>query len=598
MVKLIIDNIPVEAKEGTTIMDAAASVGIPIPHLCYLKDINEIAACRVCVVEVEGTERLVPACDNEVIEGMVVHTNSPRVRESRRTNVELLMSQHSGQCMSCVRSGNCSLQTVANDLNILDDNPYEKDLPINRWDKDAPLFKDVTKCIKCMRCVNVCDKIQDMRIWDIEGTGGHTNVNVSLNREIMNADCTFCGQCITHCPTGALRERDDTMKVFRALADPEITTVVQVAPAVRAAWGEDFGMSPKEANEGRMVAALKRIGFDYVFDTNYAADMTIMEEANEFLEQITHPERHTFPMFTSCCPGWVRFLKSQFPDMTCQLSTTKSPHQMFGATIKSYFAEMKGIDPKKMCVISIMPCLAKKAECAIPNQNDACGDPDVDIVLTTREMNRMLKADHIIPQILKEEAFDEPLGIASGAGQIFGITGGVMEAALRTAYFAVTGENPDPDAFRDVRGLDGWKEATFDINGTKLRVAVASGLGNTRKLITAIRKGEVNYDFVEIMACPGGCSGGGGLPIHDGFNLTAERGAELYGLDINNKIRFSHENPGVAKLYEDYFEKPLSEKAEHLLHTDHFGWEMPASPYPYREADLKQFINIHTGSNS
>ncbi|MDO4620227.1 MAG: [FeFe] hydrogenase, group A [Lachnospiraceae bacterium] len=583
MVKLTIDNTPVVCDESLTIMDAAASAGIPIPHLCYLKDINEIAACRVCVVEVEGTERLVPACDNTVQEGMVVYTNSPRVREARRVNVELLMSQHSGQCMSCVRSGNCSLQTVANDLNILDDNPYPRDLPINRWDKNAPLFKDVAKCIKCMRCVNICDKVQDMRIWDVEGTGGHTNVNVSMNREIMNADCAFCGQCITHCPTGALRERDDTMKVIRALADPKIVTVVQVAPAVRNAWGEEFGMTRQEASELRMVAALKKLGFDYVFDTDFAADMTIMEEATEFLEQITHPDQHKFPMFTSCCPGWVRFLKSQFPDMVGQLSTTKSPHQMFGATIKSYFAETQGIDPKNIRVISIMPCVAKKAECAIPNQNDACGDPDVDIVLTTREMNRMLRSDHIIPQILKDVPFDEPLGIASGAGVIFGITGGVMEAALRTAYFAVTGKNPAPDAFKDVRGMDGWKESTFEINGTKLRIAVVSGLGNTRKLITALRKKEVAYDFVEVMACPGGCSGGGGMPIHDGFNLTEERGEELYNLDLHNKIRFSHENPGVTKIYADYFEKPLSEKAEHLLHTDHFGWEMPLSPYPNRE---------------
>ena len=584
MVKLTIDNIPVTCPEGTTIMDAAAMSGIPIPHLCYLKGINEIAACRVCIVEISGTERLVPACDNTVQEGMVVHTNSPRVREARRTNVELLMSQHSGECMSCVRSGNCSLQTIANDLNILDDNPYPKDLPVSRWDREAPLFKDAAKCIKCMRCVNVCDKIQDMRIWDVAGTGGYTGVGVSLNREIMQADCTFCGQCITHCPTGALRERDDTGKVFRALGDPDKVVIAQVAPAVRAAWGEDFGMSREQATEGRMVAALKKLGFDYVFDTNFGADMTIMEEASEFLDQLSHPESHRFPMFTSCCPGWVRFMKSQFPDMTGQLSTTKSPHQMFGATIKSYFAEMKGIDPHRIVVVSVMPCLAKKAECAEPNQNDACGDPDVDLVITTREMNRMLRADHILPQILGESAFDEPLGIASGAGQIFGITGGVMEAALRTAYFAVTGTNPEPDAFKNVRGMDGWKEATFEMGGKTLRVAVASGLGNTRKLLTALRAGRVSYGFVEIMACPGGCSGGGGMPIHDGFNLTAERGAELYGLDAHNRIRFSHENPGVRKLYADYFGKPLSEKAEKLLHTDHFGWEMPPCPYPYREA--------------
>ena len=584
MVNLTIDRIPVTAQEGTTIMEAAALAGIPIPHLCYLKGINEIAACRVCVVEVEGTERLLPACDNVVLEGMSVLTNSPRVREARRTNVELLMSQHSGECMSCVRSGNCSLQTIANDLNILDGNPFPKDLPVDRWDKEAPLFRDSTKCIKCMRCVNICDKVQDMHIWDVEGTGGHTNVNVSLGREIMNSDCTFCGQCIINCPTGALRGRDDTAKVWRALADPSKTTVVQVAPAVRSAWGEAFGMTTEEASEQRLAAALRRLGFDYVFDTNFAADMTIMEEAGEFLEQLTHPENHTFPMFTSCCPGWVRFLKGQFPEMTGQLSTTKSPHQMFGATIKTYFAELKGIDPHDIFVVSIMPCLAKKAECAEPNQNDACGDPDVDVVLTTREMNRMFRADHLIPGLLKETPFDAPLGIASGAGQIFGVTGGVMEAALRTAYYAVTGTNPEPDAFREVRGFDGWKESVFEIQGKQLKVAVASGLGNTRKLITALKKGEVQYDFVEIMACPGGCSNGGGLPIHEGFNLTPERAAALYKLDLNNPIRFSHENPGVQEIYDNYFEKPLSEKAEHLLHTDHFGWEMPAGPNHQRNA--------------
>ena len=583
MVNLTIDNIPVSCAPGTTIMEAAAAAGIPVPHLCYLKGINEIAACRVCIVEVKGTERLVPACDNAVQEGMEVFTNSPRVRKARRTNVELLMSQHSGECMSCVRSGNCALQSLSNDLNILDNNPFPKMLPVSRWNKEAALFKDAQKCIKCMRCVNVCDRVQSMHIWDVDGTGGHTAVNVSLNRDIMEADCALCGQCITHCPTGALRERDDTARVYAALEDPKKVTVVQVAPAVRAAWGEDFGLTGKEASEGRMVAALRRLGFDYIFDTNFAADMTIMEEASEFLEHLTHPDEHTFPMFTSCCPGWVRFMKSQFPDMTGQLSTTKSPHQMFGATIKSYFAELKGIDPHDICVISIMPCLAKKAECAEPNQNDACGDPDVDIVLTTREMNRMMKADHILPGILREEKFDEPLGIASGAGQIFGVTGGVMEAALRTAYYEVMGKNPDPDAFRDVRGMDGWKEATFNLKGTELHVAVASGLGNTRKLMNAIRRGEVHYDFVEIMACPGGCSGGGGLPIHEGFNLTVEHGEALYGLDRHNAIRFSHENPGVQKVYADYFGAPLSERAEKLLHTDHFGWEMPLSPWPRKD---------------
>jgi len=581
MVRLTIDGIIVECPEGTSIMDAAASVGIPIPHLCYLKGINEIAACRVCIVEVEGTERLVPACDNAVQEGMVVHTNSPRVRETRKLNVELLMSQHSGECMSCVRSGNCSLQTLANDLNI-HKNPFPKDLPLDFWNQEAPLIKDVTKCIKCMRCVQVCDKVQSLNIWDVTGTGGHTEVNVSHNREILGADCAFCGQCIINCPTGALAERDDTDKVFAALADPDITTIVQVAPAVRAAWGEDFGMSRAEASEHRLVACLKKLGFDYVFDTNFAADQTILEEASEFLHQLTHPAEHKFPMFTSCCPGWVRFMKSQYPDMVGQLSTTKSPHQMFGALLKSYWAEKIGVDPHKIFVVSIMPCLAKKAEVAEPNQNDACGDPDVDVSLTTREMNRMFKADHIIPSILKEMPFDSPLGTGSGAAVIFGATGGVMEAALRTAYYYVTGSNPEPDAFKNVRGLDGWKEASLEVNGIQLKVAVASGLGNARKLIMALRRGEVHYDFVEIMACPGGCSNGGGLPIHDGFNMAPERIAELYGLDKNNNIRFSHENPDLKVVYDEYFGKPLSEKAEELLHTDHFGWEIPLSPNPGR----------------
>ena len=577
MVNLTIDHIPVTVPEGTTILDAARSAGIHIPSLCYLRGVNEIGACRVCVVELGGMNRLVPACNNVVEEGMEVLTSSPKVRETRRINVELLLSQHDCHCATCVRSGNCSLQTIANDLNILD-LPFEKKVPETRWDRSFPLFRDASKCIKCMRCIQICDKVQTLNIWDVAATGSRTTVDVSLNRKITQADCSLCGQCITHCPVGALRERDDTRQVFEALADPNKITVVQVAPAVRTAWGEFMGLSPEQATVKRMVAALRRIGFDYIFDTNFAADLTIMEEGSEFLQRLKKPGAFKAPMFTSCCPGWVRFLKSQYPDMASQLSTAKSPQQMFGAVAKSYYAQLLGVDPQRIYSVSIMPCLAKKQEAALPTMESAGAGPDVDVVLTTRELSRMIRAEHIIPAELKEEEFDEPLGVASGAGIIFGATGGVMEAALRSAYYLVTGKNPSPDAFRDVRGMDGWKEATFHIADTPIRVAVVSGLGNARRLIQALRRGEVQYDFVEVMACPGGCSGGGGQPIHDGQELAESRSEKLYGLDAIADLRFSHENPSVQRLYKDFLVRPLSEKAHHLLHTDHTAWEMPLSP--------------------
>ena len=577
MVNLTIDHIPVTVPEGTTILDAARSAGIHIPSLCYLRGVNEIGACRVCVVELVGMDRLVPACNNVVEEGMEVLTSSPKVRETRRINVELLLSQHDCHCATCVRSGNCSLQTIAGDLNILD-LPFEKKVPETRWDRSFPLFRDASKCIKCMRCIQICDKVQTLNIWDVAATGSRTTVDVSLNRKITQADCSLCGQCITHCPVGALRERDDTRQVFEALADPNKITVVQVAPAVRTAWGEFMGLSPEQATVKRMVAALRRIGFDYIFDTNFAADLTIMEEGSEFLQRLKNPGAFKAPMFTSCCPGWVRFLKSQYPDMVSQLSTAKSPQQMFGAVAKSYYAQLLGVDPERIYSVSIMPCLAKKQEAALPTMESAGAGPDVDVVLTTRELSRMIRAEHIIPSELKEEEFDEPLGVASGAGIIFGATGGVMEAALRSAYYLVTGKNPSPDAFRDVRGMDGWKEATFHIADTPIRVAVVSGLGNARRLIQALRRGEVQYDFVEVMACPGGCSGGGGQPIHDGQELAESRSEKLYGLDAIADLRFSHENPSVQRLYKDFLVRPLSEKAHHLLHTDHTAWEMPLSP--------------------
>ncbi|MGN1001624.1 MAG: NADH-dependent [FeFe] hydrogenase, group A6 [Oscillospiraceae bacterium] len=582
MVTLTIDNKTVTVPEGTTILEAAHSVHIEIPHLCYLKEINEIAACRMCVVEVEGHVSLVTACNNAVAEGMVVYTNSPRVRSSRRIAIQLILSQHNSNCPACVRSGNCSLQSLANSLNIYDE-AYPKNVKEFNWNKNLPLIRDEGKCIKCMRCVQICNKIQSVDIWDVAGTGSRTTVGVSHNRDLSNTECTYCGQCITHCPVGALRERDDTSRVMRAIKDPDVVTVVQVAPAVRAAWGESLGLDRDAASAKRMASALKALGFDYVFDTNFSADLTIMEEGSEFVERFTHKDQYKWPMFTSCCPGWVRFLKSQYPDFTDNLSTAKSPQQMFGAVTKSYFAEKIGVDPHRMFVVSIMPCVSKKSECDIPDLKDACGDPDVDVSLTTREMDRLFRSEHISVEHLPESEFDSPLGTGTGAAVIFGATGGVMDAALRSAYYLVTGQNPDADAFTAVRGLEGRKEAVFSIPGAgDVKIAVVSGLKNARLLMRDIRAGRVDYDFVEVMACPGGCAGGGGQPIHDGCELAGERGDVLWELDADAEIRFSHENPDVNALYAEYLGTPLSEKAHHLLHTDHHAWEMPAKVKPIR----------------
>ena len=580
MVKITINGAAVEVQEGATILEAAKASGFPIPSLCYWKGLNEIGACRVCVVEVEGVDRLVTACDEPVHDGMVVYTNSPRVRAARRTNLRLILSQHDCQCAFCTRNGNCSLQKLAMDANLLYI-PYPINIRKEIWDRKTPLIRQESKCIKCMRCIQVCDKIQDLHIWDLAGTGSRVTVNVSQNRRITDADCAFCGQCVTHCPTAALRERDDTEPVLDILADGSLTTVVQVAPAVRVAWAEEMGLEPGPAAPRKMVAALKRLGFHYVFDTNFAADLTIMEEGSEFVERFTHRDQYQWPMFTSCCPGWVRFVKSNYPEFTANLSTAKSPQQMFGAVAKSYFAEKMGLDPHKMRVVSIMPCLAKKAEAALEPLRDACGDPDVDVVLTTRELVRMVRADKILVENLPEEAFDSPLGTATGAAVVFGATGGVMDAALRSAYYLVTGRNPNADTFRAVRGMDhdGWKEAAFNIPGAGVvRVAVVSSLGRARKLMEAIRRGDVSYDFVEVMACPGGCAGGGGQPIVDGEELAEYRGDALWDMDKQEKIRFSHENSDVQTLYREYMEKPCGERAHHLLHTDHNAWQMPPAP--------------------
>lgn len=577
MVNITIDNKQISVPEGTTIMEAAASAGIPIPKLCYLKDINEIAACRVCLVELEGMDKLITSCNNVVKEGMVLYTNSPKVRKARRRNVELILSQHDGTCSSCVRSGNCALQTLANDLNILDI-PFKQRLEDFPWDKDFPLIRDPKKCIKCMRCIQVCDKIQDLHIWDVTSTGSRTTINVTNNKKITEVSCSLCGQCITHCPVGALRERDDTEKVWDAIADKKKVVVAQVAPAVRAAWGEALGLPLEEATVGKIMDSLKRLGVDYVFDTSFSADLTIMEEGTEFLERFTKGELKLRPMFTSCCPGWIRFIKSQYPHLVPQLSSAKSPQQMFGAVMKTYFAESIGVAPEDIFTVSVMPCVAKKGESNMELFYKEYAGHDTDIVLTTRELTRMIRSAHIDPKTLVDRECDPLMKEYSGAGVIFGATGGVMEAALRSAHYLVTGRNPEPDAFKIVRSPafgTGVIEAEVKLGDATVRAAVVSGLGNTRKLIEAIEHGEVHYDFVEVMACPGGCVGGGGQPIHDGEELAHERGNNLYFLDEHSKIRFSHENPDVLKLYEDYMEKPCSHKAHMLLHTDHNAWEMP-----------------------
>ena len=573
MVNLTIDGKAISVEENTTIMEAAAANGIPIPKLCYLKGINEIAACRVCVVELEGKDRLITSCNNVAKDGMVIHTNSPKVRRHRRTTVEMILSQHDCECVTCPRSGNCSLQKVANDLNIFD-NPYKSEIERQPWNKNFPLIRDSSKCIKCMRCVQVCDKIQGLSVWDVEGTGSRTTINVGGHRCIEEADCSLCGQCITHCPVGALRARDDTEKVWNAIANPDKIVIAQVAPAVRTAWSEGLNLDPEEATVGKILDALKRMGVDYAFDTAFSADLTIMEEATEFLKRFTSGELKDRPMFTSCCPGWVRFVKSQFPHMVKYLSTAKSPQQMFGAIMKTYFAEKIGVSPEQIYTVSVMPCVAKKDEREMELFYGEYAGHDVDAVITTRELIKMIRSAHISPDTLEDIKSDTPMREGSGAGVIFGTTGGVIEAALRSAYYLLKSENPDVDAFRVVRSPgfqenNGVVEADFTIDDITVKTAVVSGLANTRVLLKRIEREEVHYDFVEVMACPGGCVGGGGQPIHDGEERAYDRGKNLYMLDAGANVRFSHENRDIIRIYDEYLEKPNSHKAHMLLHTEH-----------------------------
>lgn len=572
MVNITINSKALQVKEGTTILCAAEEAGISIPHLCYLKDINEIGACRICVVEIEGCDRLAPACNTVATEGMVISTESPKVLAARKFNLQLILSKHRTACTTCIRNGNCTLQNLARQFNLRDI-PYDVKPDKNNASNACPIVRDASKCVQCMRCVQICDKIQGVHIWDAVGTGCRSVVDTYDHRAIVDTACTFCGQCVTHCPTGALTARDDTDMVLQALADSNLTTVIQVAPAVRAAWSEEFGGT--SFSVGKMVAALKALGFDYVFDTNFAADLTIMEEGSELIERLKNAAVSKWPMFTSCCPGWVRYLKTKFPEFTDNLSTAKSPQQMFGAVAKTYFAEKQNIDANRLFVVSVMPCSAKKAECELPTMKGQSGASDVDVVLTTREFCRMLRMLNVNPSTLEEASFDSPLGSGTGAAVIFGATGGVMEAALRSAYFLLTGTNPSPDAFAAYRPSqeNAWQESEIELPGFgKLKTAVVSGLANTGRLMEAIRRGYVKYDFVEVMACPGGCAGGGGQPIHDGEELARYRGKKLWKLDSDNVVRFSHENTDVLELYKDFLEKPLSEKAHHLLHTNHSEW--------------------------
>ena len=558
----------ISVPKGTTVLEAAHMAGFEIPTLCYMKEINEIGACRICVTEVnEGRGfRLVAGCVYPCSDNMEILTASPKVIESRKRTLELILSTHDRKCLSCVRSGNCELQKLCKDYGIDDASKY--DGAKNEYEIDstaAHMYRDNNKCILCRRCVAVCSKTQGIGVIGANERGFKTFIGSAFDMGLGETSCVSCGQCIAVCPVGAIAEKDYTKPVLEAIADPEKVVLVQTAPAVRAALGECFGMPIGTNAEGKMVAALRKLGFDKVFDTDFAADLTIMEEANEFLDRLQNGGK--LPLITSCSPGWVKFCEHYFPDMTENLSSCKSPQQMFGA--KTYYAEKMGIDPQNIVMVSIMPCTAKKFEIGRDDQS-AAGVPDVDYALTTRELGRMIERAGINFLGLEDEKFDDPLGISTGAGVIFGATGGVMEAALRTAVYTLTGENPID--FPEVRGTEGIKEAEYDVAGTKVKVAVVSGLANARELLEKVQKGEADYQFIEIMGCPGGCVNGGGQPqvamgIRNFVDIREKRAKVLYDIDASMPIRQSHENPAIKEIYNTFFEKPGSHKAHEVLHT-------------------------------
>ncbi len=569
-IKITINGLEIEVPANATILEAAHMAHIEIPTLCYMKDLNEIGACRMCVVEVKGAKSMATACVYPVSPGMEIYTNTEKVREARKKTLELMLSNHNRDCLSCVRAGNCELMQLSNQYGVKDLDYYSgAKTPSKIDDSCAHMIRDNSKCILCRRCVAVCSSNQAVAVIGPNSRGFNTYIGTAFDMPLAETACVNCGQCIAVCPTGALVEKDYTAEVFAAIQDPAKHVVVQTAPAVRAALGECFDMPIGTNVEGKMVAALRRLGFDKVFDTNYGADLTIMEEANELVERIQNGGK--LPMITSCSPGWVKFCEHYFPDMTENLSSCKSPQQMFGAICKSYYAKKNNIDPKDIVVVSIMPCTAKKFEIGRPDQ-DANGVPDVDYALTTREFARMIKTAGIIFANLPDELFDDPLGDSSGAGAIFGATGGVMEAALRTAVETITGEKLDNVNFTEVRGVEAVKEATYEVGGLKLKVAVVSGLSNAQKLLEKVRSGEADYQFIEVMACPGGCVNGGGQPqvpygIRNFVDIRAERAKALYAIDEARPVRKSHENPFIKALYDEYLGKPGSHEAHHLLHT-------------------------------
>ncbi|MBR6033809.1 MAG: [Clostridia bacterium] len=570
LITLTIDGKTVKAKPNTTILTAAREAGIDIPTLCFLKDINNAGDCRMCIVEVEGRRGFTTSCITAVAEGMVVHTNTPAVIEARKTVLDLILSNHHEDCLTCIRSGNCELQALARKYNVRKIRYTGEKIDHEVDDKSPSLVRDFNKCILCKRCVATCKKVQEIGAIDVAERGFSSCVSTVENRSINDVDCTFCGQCIESCPTGALHEKESIDELWAKIRDPETTVIVQTAPAVRAGLGEEFDLPIGTNVTGKMVSALKALGFDKVFDTNTGADFTIMEEANEFIERIT--KGGVLPMTTSCCPAWIKFVEMNYPEQIPHLSSCKSPHQMFGALLKTYYAEKEGLDPKKIYTVSVMPCVAKKFERQREEMKNKDGLYDVDNVITTRELARMIKEANIDFEKLEESQFEDPMGEATGAAAIFGVTGGVMEAALRTAQDTLTGKSVDAIEFKDVRGGAGIKRATVNVAGKDVRVVVASGLKNARKIMEEIKSGKADYDFVEIMACPGGCVVGGGQPIKSSkirseVDVRELRSAALYTIDEKSTLRKSHENPVLKKIYADYLGEAGGHKAHELLHT-------------------------------